>query len=210
MGIVNQLGMFIPGLAELNEPRLQLLCKELHGTGELLIEQPLSELKRSLYHLKSLHTMTIFVKQSLQQMPHQPGLKHFSFRLKTMESTTPSDTSLDPLLRLKRSMRLLRKKLLPQSRHVIALKDVAWTQVYFRSPLLTTTALPNMPPGIVRIHLWMMRYNLEILQVPGKHQISADALSHTPLCTPKASYSQFTEEVESYASCTMDSLPANV
>ena len=34
MGIVNQLGMLIPGLAELNEPQLQLLCKELHGTGE--------------------------------------------------------------------------------------------------------------------------------------------------------------------------------
>ena len=157
--------------------------------------------------------MTIFVKQSLLQMPHQPGLEHFSFRLKTIESNTLSATSLDPLLRLKRSMQLLRKKLLPQSRHVIALKDVAWTRVYFRSPLLpllTTTALPNMPPGIVRIHLWMMRYNLEILQVPGKHQISADALSHTPLCTPKSSYSQFIEEVESYASCTMDSLPANV
>ena len=196
MGIVNQLGTFIPSLPELNEPRLQLLYKELHGTGKKLTKQPRSELKRSLYHLKSLHTMTIFVKQSLQQMPHQLGLEHFSFRLKTMESTTLSATSLDPLLRLKRTMRLLRKKLLPQSGHVMALKNIAWTQVYFRSPLvplLTTTAVPNMPPGILRIHLWMMKYNPEILQVSGKHQISADALSHTPLCTPKASYSQFIE-----------------
>ena len=112
-GMVNQQGKFIPRLADLNEPLRQLLCK-----------QPFSGLKRSLYQPKSLHAMTLVLKHLLQRVPHQLGLEQFSFRLKTMDSAVLSATSKDPLVMLKRTMRSSRKKLLPQSGHMNALKNM--------------------------------------------------------------------------------------
>ena len=112
-GMVNQHGKFIPRLADLNEPLRQLLRK-----------QPFSGLKRSLYQPKSLHAMTLVFKHLLQRVPHQLGLEQFSFRLKTMDSAVLSATSKDPLVMLKRTMRSSRKKLLPQSGHMNALKNM--------------------------------------------------------------------------------------
>ena len=100
-GMVNQQGKFIPRL-----------------------EQPFSGLKRSLYQPKSLHAMTLVFKHLLQRVPHQLGLEQFSFRLKTMDSAVLSATSKDPLVMLKRTMRSSRKKLLPQSGHMNALKNM--------------------------------------------------------------------------------------
>lgn len=64
-----------------------------------------------------------------------------------------------------------------------------------------------MPPGILRFRLRMMRYNPDVLHVLGKRQISADALTRAPSCTPEASDIQFIDEVETFASCAMGSLP---
>ena len=161
----------------------------------------------------SLHTMTLVVKHLLQQMPHQLGLEQFSFKLKTMDSAVQSATSQDPSVMLKRTIRSLRKKLLPQSGHVNALKNMCSDSSFSLEtdhkplvPLLTTTALSNMPPRILNFRL---RYNPYVLHVPEKRQISANALSRAPSCTPEAfSDIQFTKEVETFASCVTDSLPA--
>ena len=77
-------------------------------------------------------------------------------------------------------------------------------------PLLTTTALSKMPPRLLRFRLRMTRYNPEVLHVRENVKISADALSHTPSYTLETSDIQFIEEVESFATCTMGSLPASV
>ena len=53
-----------------------------------------------------------------------------------------------------------------------------------------------------------MQYNPEVLHVPGKCQISADALSRALVSSPNTSDIQFIEEVEALASSIMDQLPA--
>ena len=65
-----------------------------------------------------------------------------------------------------------------------------------------------MPPRILRFPLQMMRHNPEVVHVPGKCQISADALSRAPASSPNTSDIQFIEEVEIFASSTMNQLPA--
>ena len=65
-----------------------------------------------------------------------------------------------------------------------------------------------MPPRILRFRLRMMRYNPEVVHVPGKCQISADALSRAPASSPNTSDIQFIEEVEIFASSTVNQLPA--
>ena len=77
-------------------------------------------------------------------------------------------------------------------------------------PLVTTTDLSKMPPQILQFGLQMMWYNPEVLHVPGKCQISADALSHAPVSSPNTSDIQFIEEVEAFAGSTMDQLPTTV
>ena len=68
--------------------------------------------------------------------------------------------------------------------------------------------MPPPPPRILRFRLRMMRYNPEVLHVPGKCQISADALSRASVNSPNTSDVQFCEEVETFACCTVDQLPA--
>ena len=67
-------------------------------------------------------------------------------------------------------------------------------------PLLTSTDLSKMPPRILRFRLRMMQYNLEVLHVPGKCQISADALSCAPVSSPNTSDIQTIKEVQAFAS----------
>ena len=54
----------------------------------------------------------------------------------------------------------------------------------------------------------MMRYKPEVLHIPGKCQISADKLSRASVGSPSTSDIQFIEEVEAFASSTMEQLPA--
>ena len=53
-----------------------------------------------------------------------------------------------------------------------------------------------------------MRHDPEVLHVPGKCQISADALSRAPVNSLNTSDIQFTEEVKALASSTVDHVPA--
>ena len=65
-----------------------------------------------------------------------------------------------------------------------------------------------MPPWILHFRPRVMQYDSEVVHMPGKCQISADALSRAPTCTPNTSDILFVEEAETFASYTMDHLPA--
>ena len=64
MGMVNQLGKFVPG------PYGNSFAKIVLGTGMKLSRKHSSKSKRSLHHLKSLHITTPTIKESLPQMHH--------------------------------------------------------------------------------------------------------------------------------------------
>ena len=68
-------------------------------------------------------------------------------------------------------------------------------------PLLSTKDLSKMPPQILRFRR-MMRFNPRVIYVPGKNQITADALSRAPVCGPDAEEISFVGEVETFASHT--------
>ena len=147
MGMVNQLGKFVPGLADINAPLRQLLRKDSACTGMKLSKEHSSKSKRSLHHLKSLHITTPTVKQSLPQMHHQQGWEQFFFKNKIMDSVVQSATSPDPLVRLKGTMQSSRRKRSPQPGHANGLKSTSldsglpWKQItshFFHSSLQPT------------------------------------------------------------------------
>ena len=111
--MVNQLGKFIPGLADLNGPLRQLLRRE---TTWYLGEAQETAFQRVKQILLSPEVLAHY-DPNLPHMPHQLGLEQFSFRLRTMDSVVISLTSQDPLLtpKEKENMWSSIKKLLSQS-----------------------------------------------------------------------------------------------
>ena len=217
LGMVNQLGKFIPGLADLNEPLRQLLRKETTwywGEAQQMAFQRVKEILVSpevLAHYDPCRQTIIAADAS-------------STGLGAVLLQTQDNGQRRPIYYISRSLTEAEKNyaVIEKEAHasiwacerleeyVLGLSFTLETDHKPLIPLLTTTALSKMPPRLLRFHLRMMRYNPEVLRVPGKRQISADALSRAPSCTSESSDVQFIEEVESFASYTSGSLPASV
>ena len=106
-------------------------AKTVLGTRMKLSREHSSKSKRSLHHLKFLHTTTPTVKQSFPQMHHQLDWEEN----KIMDSVVQSVTSPDPSVRLKGTMQSSRRKRSPQPGHANALKSMSldsglpWKQI---------------------------------------------------------------------------------
>ena len=74
--------------------------------------------------------------------------------------------------------------------------------------LFNATELSRMPSRILRFRLRLMRFNPYVIHVSGKQQIVADALSRAPVGKPEEDDHILVEEVESYASEMLRTLPA--
>uniref|UniRef100_A0A3B3DJ66 Gypsy retrotransposon integrase-like protein 1 n=1 Tax=Oryzias melastigma TaxID=30732 RepID=A0A3B3DJ66_ORYME len=77
-------------------------------------------------------------------------------------------------------------------------------------PLLSTRGLDDLPPRILRFRLRLLRFAFNIIHVPGKNLITADALSRAPLAgPPSAGDLQFEKEVEVFVDSVVMGLPAS-
>ncbi|KAK7930380.1 hypothetical protein WMY93_006775 [Mugilogobius chulae] len=76
-------------------------------------------------------------------------------------------------------------------------------------PLLSTRGLDDLPPRILRFRLRLLRFSFNIIHVPGKNLVTADALSRAPLAgPPSAGDLQLEKEVEVFVDCVVSHLPA--
>ena len=75
--------------------------------------------------------------------------------------------------------------------------------------LLSTKNLDNLPPHILRFRLRLMRYNFNIVHVPGKALNTADALSRAPLSSDFTDSFDLQESAEMFISAVVDALPAS-
>ena len=76
-------------------------------------------------------------------------------------------------------------------------------------PLLSSKDLSQMLPRILRFRMRMMRYAPTVVHVPGKDQITADALSRASVDGPDSHDATLVDNVEAFTSQTIDLLPAN-
>lgn len=76
-------------------------------------------------------------------------------------------------------------------------------------PLLSTRGLDDLPPRVLRFRLRLLRFSFDIVHVPGKNLVTADALSRAPLGgPPSAGDLQLEKEVEVFIDCLVTCLPA--
>ena len=76
-------------------------------------------------------------------------------------------------------------------------------------PLLTTTELHKIPPRIQRFRLRLTKYQVNVVHVPGKHQVMADALSRAPVAKPDKEDIAFINDVSLYAKQAIEITPAS-
>ena len=74
--------------------------------------------------------------------------------------------------------------------------------------LLNTTELSKTPPRIQRFRWRLTRFNDKVQYVPGKHQITADALSRAPVALPTWADEQLVQEAENLVTHKSAILPA--
>ena len=75
-------------------------------------------------------------------------------------------------------------------------------------PLLSTKALDELPPRVLRFRLRLMKFTFDVVHVPGKRLITADALSGAPV---KHTFTQEEKdneaEVKVFVDAVIQSLP---
>lgn len=65
-------------------------------------------------------------------------------------------------------------------------------------PLFISTDLSKMPARILTFRMRLMKYELDVVYVPGKEQITADTLSRAPIEKNVNENIDLVEEVESF------------
>ena len=202
--MVNQLGKFVPGLADINAPLRQLLRKDSTGTGmtswywDEAQPRAFQQVKEKLAspeilaHYNPNHQTVIAADASSTGLGAVPLQKQGNGQRRPICYISGS------LSEAERNYAVIEKEALTSNwaceRHeeyVLGLRFTLETDHKPLVPLVTTTDLSKMPPQILQFGLQMMRYNPEVLHVPGKCQISVDALSRAPVSSPNTSDIQF-------------------
>ena len=218
MGMLNQLAKLTPNLANITAPLRNLLRKETAWVW--------SDAQDSAF------------QQVKQMLTAPPVLAHYSPERKTIIaadasntgigavlSQTQEDGSRRPICFISRSLTDTEKK---TNYAVIEKEALAATWACERLneyvqgmeftiemdhkplvPLLTTTELHKMPPRIQRFRLRLTKYQANVVHVPGKHQVTADALSRAPVAKPDKEDIAFINDVSLYAKQAIEITPAS-
>ncbi|UYV83268.1 K02A2.6-like, partial [Cordylochernes scorpioides] len=190
IGMVNHLGRFVENLSEIVAPLNQLLVK-----GQEFVWDCSQE--RALRKLKELLTT-------------QPILAAYDVRKPTMVSSDASSYGLGAVLKQEgkngiwrpvayssRTMTPTEKRYAQIEKEALA---ITWACERFQDfllgkrfrietdhkpliPLFSTKELSSLTPRLQRFRMRMMRFGFEIVHIPGKELLDADALSRQPLLT---------------------------
>ena len=193
MGMVNQLGKFIPGLADLNEPLRQLLRKDSAWYWGASQQRAFQQLKDTLVSSEVLAhydpnrptTCIIAADASLT------GIGAVLLQVQDDCNRRPVCYASRSLSDTEKRYAVIEKEALATtwacekfSEYVLGLQFTVETDHKPLVPLLSTTELSKMPPRVLRFRLRLMRFNPQVMYVPGKHQTTADALSRAPVGIP--------------------------
>lgn len=216
LGMINQLAKFAPELASKTEPLRQLLKKEslwLWGDSQ----------QKSFEQIKASLTST-------------PALAHYSPERDTIIAADASNAGLGAVLLQiqadgsRRPVSFISRSLTPAEKNYAVIEKEAlaatWASERYSEyilgaqytietdhkplvPLLVSKELHKLPPRIQRFRLRLMRFNPNVVHVPGKQQITADALSRAPARGPSEADVAFVDDISAMAQQTLESLPAS-
>ena len=189
MGMVNQMGKFIPELAECNEPLRQLLRSDKVWLWSDAQDRSFQRVKDTLIAPETL--------------------AHYDPNRPTIIAADASTTGIGAVLLQVQNDYKRRPVCYAFSEYVLGSKLTLETDHRPLVPLLNSTELCKMAPRIQRFRLRLMRFAPLVQYVPGKQQTAADALSRAPVESPASEDELLVAvEVEAFASQAVNILPA--
>lgn len=215
LGMTNQLGKFLPNLAERTKPLRDLLKKENQWLWGEEQSRAFSEIK--------------------QELSSMSFLAHYSPKSETMVSADASSYGLGAVIRQKqengewRPVAYASRSMTPTEQRYAQIEKEAlattWACEKFsdyligllfhietdHKPLISLFSkkdLSDLPPRIQRFRMRLMRYTFTISHVPGKELCTADTLSRSPSkYTPNKGEEIFHDEVERFVYSIVSQLP---
>ena len=214
-GMVNFLGKFIPGMAHKTEPLRQLLRKDVTWTWDTQQETAFQEVKNllssdtALAHYSPHHKTWVAADASnagigAVLMQEQDGKRR------------PVVFASRSLTEAEKNYAVIEKEALAAtwaverfSQFLLGMDFIIETDHKPLIPLLSSKEIACMPPRIQRFRLRLMRFSPTVEYVPGKQQVTADALSRAPVGTPTKSDVDFVGETAEMERQAIGALPAS-
>lgn len=216
MGMVNFVGKFSPRLPDLTKPIRDLLKTENSWTWGPPQQKAFRETK------KELGSETVLAQYSPSRET-MVSADASSYGLGGVLTQKQPDGEWRPVVFISRSLTKAESRYAQIEKEALALtwacerlrgylSGLDFTIRTDHKPLLTllkSRALDDLPPRIIRFRLRLLRFNFNIIHVPGKNLITADALSRAPLPTTGTEGEHNLEkECQAYLNSVVESLPA--
>jgi len=212
LGMVNQVGKFIPNLADLTKPLRELLVQRNTWLWD--------------------HAQSAAFNNIVEKLSSTPTLAIYDPTLETVVPADASSYGLGALLKQRhldgwRPVAYISRALTPTEQRYAQIEKEAlattWACERFADylvgkefhvetdhkplvPLFGTKYLGELPPRIQRLRMRLMRFNFTISHVPGKNLITADTLSRAPVSTDDEHNRE--EEIDLYVNFIYALLPA--
>ena len=214
-GMVNQFSKFIPDLASLNKPLRQLLRKDTVWIWDTPQVDAFNQIKAKMASTETLAHYDPNRKTIVAADACDYGVGAVLLQVDQDRDRRPVYYASRSLSETEQRYATIEKEALAStwacekfSDYILGMQFTLETDHKPLVPLLASKDLSGMPPRILRFRLRMMRFAPTVVHVPGKDQVTADALSRAPVDKPSTSDISFIEEVEEFASLTVKYLPA--
>ena len=216
LGMVNQVAKFVRNLASRTEPLRALLRKENEWSWGQAQRKAFQEIKDCLVSTETLchydpNRPTVIAADACMN-----GLGAVLLQKQLDGTSRPVCYASRSLSETEQRYAVIEKEALAATWACEKLREFV-TGLDFELqtdhkplvPLLSSKDLSQMPPRILRFRMRMMRFAPTVVHVPGKEQITADALSRAPVDGPDSQDATLVDNVEIFAAQTLDLLLAS-
>ena len=216
LGMVNQVAKFVRNLASRTEPLRALLRKENEWSWGQAQRKAFQEIKDCLVSTETLchydpNRPTVIAADACMN-----GLGAVLLQKQLDGTSRPVCYASRSLSETEQRYAVIEKEALAATWACEKLREFV-TGLNFELqtdhkplvPLLSSKDLLQMPPRILRFRMRMMRFAPTVVHVPGKEQITADALSRAPVDGPDSQDATLVDNVEIFTAQTLDLLPAS-
>ena len=214
LGMVNQMGKYLPNLAQTTKPLRDLLSKDSHWMWDRAQEEAFNEIKRQLISTPVLAIYDPQLETKVSADASSYGVRAVMLQKQQEGKWKPVAFISRALTRTEQRYAQIEKEALATTWVCERLADFLVGKTFHVEtdhkplvPLLGSKNLDEIPPRIQRLRMRLLRFDFTISHVPGKNLVTADALSRPP--------SQFTsnekseEEINLYVESVLLQLPAS-
>lgn len=216
MGMTNFLGRFVPKLAEICKPIVDLTRRNVEFLWGADQEQAFSEIKKIL---TSSPVLALYDPNKETILSSDAS----SFGLGALVLQKQLDGKWKPVAYASRTMTSAETRYAQIEKEALG---ITWACERFRDflmgkqftvetdhkPLLSilaTKCVDDLTPRLQRFRIRLMRYSYDVQFVPGKSLVSADALSRQPIDRSTSEDTELQEEITAFVCHTVSQVPAS-